>query len=163
MNAAVTIMQAVDWSKYDLQDWLKQFGLWQNSVFVSGGGENPIYQAMRKAKLKLSEKDRCKIIAYYLCDENFNDNVRGSRAVCLITDDEARAVQRLVLDIVDYTESEVMLEWMDAIICRYFKLRSWSEMKTNHRTVMDAKYDIRCGLAVLHNRNPQIRFTRGKI
>lgn len=30
MNAAVQqhIMQVVDWSKYSLEGWLKQFGLW---------------------------------------------------------------------------------------------------------------------------------------
>ena len=31
MNAAVTIMQITDWSKYCLEDWLYQFGAWMHS------------------------------------------------------------------------------------------------------------------------------------
>jgi hypothetical protein len=32
MTAAVTIMQAVDWTRFDLEGWLYQFGAWMNTV-----------------------------------------------------------------------------------------------------------------------------------
>lgn len=83
--------------------------------------------------------------------------------MCEITDDEARAVQRLILDVINNTDSEALLEWMDVIICRYFERPSWSKLQTQERTVMEAKYDIRCGLAVLHYRYPFIKYNKGNI
>ncbi|MCF9035290.1 hypothetical protein [Acinetobacter nectaris] len=169
MGAAIKqqhIMQAVDWSKYDLQDWLRQCGLWQSLSLgrgSGGSGLNPIYQAMKKAKLKINSKDRAKLISYYLCDDESEELRIRVRETCLISDDEARAVQKLVLDIINNTNSEVQLEWMDAIIGRYFNMRSWSQMQTANRTVMDAKYDVRCGLATLHTKYSFLVFTKGKI
>lgn len=49
---------------------------------------------------------------------------------------------------------------MDAIIERYFNQKSWTQLVTPERTAMDAKYDVRCGLAALHNR---YQFIRGSI
>lgn len=83
--------------------------------------------------------------------------------VCLITDDEARAVQRLIIDILDGCTSEAMLDWMDAIIERYFNQKSWTQLVTPERTAMDAKYDVRCGLAALHNRYQFIRYKNGSV
>ncbi|MFL4393358.1 hypothetical protein RJ729_00725 [Acinetobacter pittii] len=90
--------------------------------------------------------------------------MRGKKKIlCEITDDEARAVQRLILDIINNTDSEALLEWMDVIICRHFEGYSWSKLQTPERTVMEAKYDIRCGLAVLHYRYPFIKYNKGNI
>lgn len=83
-------------------------------------------------------------MAYYFCDESIEE-VRGNKKLlCEITDDAARAVQRLILDVINNTDSEALLEWMDVIICRYFERHSWSKLQTPERTVMEAKYDIRC-------------------
>lgn len=52
MNSAINknIMQAVDWSRFDLEGWLYQFGAWidQESFVGAPGGtyKNPIAQAM---------------------------------------------------------------------------------------------------------------------
>ncbi|TCB32267.1 hypothetical protein E0H86_05960 [Acinetobacter sp. ANC 4635] len=73
-----------------------------------------------------------------------------SKVVCQIDDNEARAVQRLVLDLMG--RSEIMDDWMDAIVDRYFRGLSWSEMVTPERTQADARQDVKCGLAVLHCR-----------
>ena len=118
---------------------------------------------MTRAKVKSFKADKGKLIAYYLCDENFKETPNTKKGTCEITDNEARAVQHLVLDVINGSDSEALLMWMDAIICRYFKLYSWAEMETDDRTVMDAKYDIRCGLAVLHVKHQHIRLTNGKI
>ena len=163
MNNAVHIMQIVNWSKYDLQDWLRQFGYWQDSARNHyGSNENPIAIAMHKAQLKIAKKDQEKLIAYYICDEKLEESKRHKMS-CQISDDEARAVQKLVLDVINGTESEVLLSWMKVIIERYFNQKSWAELKLHDRTVMDAEYDIRCGLAVLHSRYGFIQFTKGKI
>lgn len=30
MNAAVTIIQATDWTRFSTEDWFRQFGAWMN-------------------------------------------------------------------------------------------------------------------------------------
>lgn len=164
MNVKLHIMQAVDWSKYDLTEWLRQFGYWQGAMIRFGGSsENPLVGAIKRAKLRLKKGDREKIIAHYLCDENFSELSPKKINTCLITDDEARAVQRLLVDVLDGCDSEAMLEWMDAIIDRYFNQKSWTELVNKNRTSMDAKYDVRCGLAALHIRYQFISYKNGSV
>ncbi|MFV5193330.1 hypothetical protein ACMXYY_14545, partial [Acinetobacter courvalinii] len=164
MNAKLTTIQNTDWSKYDLQGWLRQFGLWQSSTIGRYGNINPIAVAITKARTNIKDFDREKLIAFYMCDEKFYEKRKKVDQVCEITDNEARAVQRLVLDIVlsaKTLNSEAQLEWMSAIVDRYFNLSSWAEMKSEFRTEMEAKYDVRCGLAVLHSRYPFIKYIKG--
>lgn len=163
MNSKLHIMQGVDWSKYDLPEWLRQFGYWQGAVIRFGGStENPLVGAIKKQNLDLRKgigKRSLLIISVMkiLSRSNLKPNV------CLITDDEARAVQRLIIDILDGCTSEAMLDWMDAIIERYFNQKSWTQLVTPERTAMDAKYDVRCGLAALHNRYQFIRYKNGSV
>ncbi|AOA58260.1 hypothetical protein [Acinetobacter larvae] len=168
MNAAVTIMQATDWGKYDLEGWLYQFGAWQNTVQgTCGKSLNPIAAAMDQAvvkrkKLKLGIRKKRQITAdAMLSDIDFMPIKKQTPKdiVCEITDNEARAVQRLVLDL--RGQSDVMDEWLDAIVDRYFYFNSWSEMVikvgyVDNPTIIRSKYgaeqDVKCGLAVLHSR-----------
>ena len=149
------IMQAVDWSKHSLEEWLYQFGAWMNSVAgVCGSSVNPIAVAMDQAVVKqklakLTEQQKKEIIAAHFLD-NEKPKLTRSNITCLINDNEARAVQRLVLDM--QGQSEIMDEWMDAIICRYFYGNSWAQMCSEKRTGVDAKFDVKCGLAALHCR-----------
>ncbi len=47
------ILQTVDWSRFNLEEWLYQFGVWQNSVKVTCGKSlNPIAIAMDQAVVK---------------------------------------------------------------------------------------------------------------
>ena len=95
------------------------------------------------------------IIVDYLTGDFEPPKARRSKLVCQIDDNEARAVQRLILDM--QGQSEVLDDWLDAIICRYFYNNSWAEMKNSTRTEMDAKFDVKCGLAALHVRYGFIR------
>src|SRR5690606_37791634 len=158
MNAMVkvqNIMQVVDWSKYSLEEWLYQFGAWMNSVAgTCGKSNNPIAVAMDEAivkqrKFKLGVRKTRQIIADSMLSEE-KPKLSRSGVVCEIDDNEARAVQRLILDM--QGQSEIMDEWMDAIICRYFYGNSWSQMCNENRTGVDAKFDVKCGLAALHCR-----------
>jgi len=158
MNAAVQkqhILQAVDWSRFDLEGWLYQFGAWMNSVKgTCGKSINPIAVAMDQAVVKqkivkLTEEQKKEIIAaHFLCDTQ--PKLSRTKTVCQIKDNEARAVQRLILDM--QGQSEVLDDWMDAIISRFFYGCSWSEMVTENRSQMDARMDVKCGLAALHSR-----------
>ena len=166
MNAMVkvqNIMQAVDWSKYSLEEWLYQFGAWMNSVSgVCGSSVNPIAVAMDQAvvkqrKFKLGVRKTRQIIADSMLSEEKPKLTRSS-ITCLIDDNEARAVQRLILDM--QGQSEIMDEWMDAIICRYFYGNSWAQMVKWEMNPVgdmvkiysenDARADVKCGLAALH-------------
>jgi len=156
------ILQAVDWSRFDLEGWLYQFGAWlYTNTSQSGKSVNPIAVAMDNAvKLKkykkLSAEQKLKIVAGYMLDEFEEPKPRKARLTCEIDDNEARAVQRLILDLQGH--SEVLDDWMDAVISRYFYSCSWSEMVTPERTQNDARSDVKCGLAALHSRYGYIKF-----
>lgn len=171
MNAAVNhIMQTTDWTKYSLEEWLYQFGAWMYSNSgTCGESINPIAVAMDQAakKRKQEVKGKEQIIADWLCsdDDTPMPKLRGKGITCEITDNEARAVQRLILDM--QGQSEVLDEWLDAVIDRYLYGNSWSDMvikvgrvdnPTILRTQHDAREDVRCGLAAMHCRYPFIRF-----
>lgn len=159
MNAAVQqqhILQAVNWSRFNLEEWLYQFGAWMNSVSgTCGRSVNPIAVAMdqavvkRKQQKKLTEAEKSQIIANYSTSEDKPKRNRSS-IVCQIDDNEARAVQKLILDV--QGQSEILDDWMDAVISRYFYGNSWSQMVTENRSQNDARSDVKCGLAALHSR-----------
>ena len=174
MNVMVkvqNIMQAVDWSKHSLEEWLYQFGAWMNSVSgVCGNSVNPIAVAMDQAVVKqkiakLTEQQKKEIIAAHFLDSE-KPKLTRSNITCLIDDNEARAVQRLILDM--QGQSEIMDEWMDAIICRYFYGNSWSQMvkwemnpvgdMVKMYSENDARADVKCGLAALHCRYKFIEY-----
>lgn len=167
-------MQAVDWGKYSLEEWLYQFGAWMNSVAgTCGKSINPIAVAMDEAvvkqrKFKLGVRKTRQIIADSMLSEE-KPKLSRVGVVCEIDDNEARAVQRLILDM--QGQSEIMDEWMDAIIDRYFYGNSWPnmvikvgrvDMPTIIRSEMDARSDVKCGLAALHTRYSFIRYKAAK-
>ncbi|NUG81388.1 hypothetical protein HUN33_15235, partial [Acinetobacter bereziniae] len=157
-NAVATqhILQTVDWSRFDLEGWLYQFGAWlYTNTGPTGKSVNPIAIAMdnavkEKKYKKLSPEQRLKIITGYLMEDLGQAKPRKTRLTCEINDNEARAVQRLVLDL--QGQSEILDDWMDAVISRYFYGNSWPEMVTPQRTQNDARCDVKCGLAALHSR-----------
>lgn len=150
------ILQSINWSRFDLEGWLYQFGAWMSSVSgTCGQSINPIAIAMdtatktRKQK-KLSTAQESQIIVDFLTGDYQPPKPRKTSTLCEIDDNEARAVQRLILDI--QGQSEILDDWMDAIIDRYFYGNSWSEMVRENRTQADSRMDVRCGLAALHSR-----------
>ncbi len=172
MNAAVNhIMQVVDWSRFDLEGWLYQFGAWMGSVSgTCGQSVNPIAVAMDQAvvkrkKFKLGVKKSRQVIADYMVSDIDAPRVSRRGCACEITDNEARAVQRLILDM--QGKSEILDDWLDAVIDRYFYGNSWPKMvikvgsvdkPTIIRSEMDARSDVKCGLAALHSRYGFIKY-----
>ena len=63
---------------------------------------------------KLTQKQREDLIAQYLRDENFKEPQLRRGVVCNISDNEARAFQRIILDI-RQIESESLQDWVDAV------------------------------------------------
>lgn len=159
MNAAVNhIMQTVDWTRFSLEEWLYQFGAWMHSNSgTCGKSINPIAVAMDQAvkKRKQQIKGKEQIIADWISSEGVT-TVKRKGITCEITDNEARAVQRLILDM--QGKSHVLDEWLDAVIDRYFYGNPISALVNESRTLMDAKFDIKCGLAAIHAKYPFIDF-----
>ena len=175
MNAAVTIMQTTDWKKYSLEEWLYQFGAWMYSNSgTCGKSINPIAVAMDEAVKKQKVKkiqSKEQIVADWINSDEASPKVVKNKSVCEITDNEARAVQRLILDM--QNQSDVLDGWLDALVYRYFYGNSWSQMvryqnKKNEDGVIervkvysewDARFDVKCGLAAMHVRYPFINFS----
>ena len=168
MNAAVNhIMQSVDWTRFSLEEWLYQFGAWMHSNSgTCGKSINPIAIAMDQAvkKRKQQVKGKEQIIADWMASDEVT-TVKRKGVTCEITDNEARAVQRLILDM--QGKSHVLDEWLDAVIDRYFYGNSWPNMvikvgrvdsPTIIRSEMDARSDVKCGLAALHSRYSFIKY-----
>lgn len=156
MKTKQHILQSINWSRFDLEGWLYQFGAWLYSAMgTCGRAVNPIAIAMDtatkvKKQKKLSRKQELQVITDYLAGDYELPKPRKTRTLCEIDDNEARAVQRLVLDMKG--QSEILDDWMDAIIDRYFYSNSWSEMVRENRTQADSRMDVKCGLAALHSR-----------
>lgn len=144
------ILQTVDWSKFDLEGWLRQFHAWSD-----GRTQTALSMIKIPVDKKMTQKQREALIAEYLLLQDFKKS-KPKMIKCIIDDNEARAVQRLILDM--QGRSEIMDEWMNAIISRYFLNRSWPEMVNKNRTQHDAREDVRCGLAAMHCKYPFIRF-----
>ena len=104
MNAAVTIMQATDWSKFSTEDWFRQFGAWMNGDTET---KKLVYKSLPTRKL--TQHQREELIAKYMSDEGFREQRLRKGVVCQITDNEARAFQRIVLDI-RQIDSEPLIE-----------------------------------------------------
>ena len=159
MNAAVNhIMQTVDWTRFSLEEWLYQFGAWMHSNSgTCGKSINPIAVAMDQAvkKRKQQIKGKEQIIADWISSEGVT-TVKRKGITCEITDNEARAVQRLILDM--QGKSHVLDEWLDAVIDRYFYGNPISALVNESRTLMDAKFDLKMGLAAIHARYPFIEY-----
>ena len=159
MNAAVNhIMQTVDWTRFSLEEWLYQFGAWMHSNSgTCGKSINPIAvamdQAVKKRKQQIKGKDQ--IIADWMASDEVT-TVKRKGITCDITDNEARAVQRLILDMKG--KSHVLDEWLDAVIDRYFYGNPISALVNESRTLMDAKFDLKMGLAAIHARYPFIEY-----
>lgn len=158
------ILQTIDWSRFDLEGWLHQFGAWMNSVSgTCSQSINPIAVAMdnatkKRKQKKLTNLQESKIIVDFLTGDYQLPKLKQTKIVCQIDDNEARAVQRLILDM--QGQSEILDDWMDAVIDRYFYGNSWSQMVTEERSKYAAEQDVKCGLAALHCRYKFIEYKR---
>lgn len=152
MNAAVTIMQATDWSKFSTEDWFRQFGAWMN-----GNAEKKklIYKSLPTRKLTQQQRDE--LIALYMNDDNFREPRIRRGTACKITDNEARAFQRIILDI-RAIDSEPLQDWMDAIWQVYVENKKLREVAEMYETsTIQIRQDMKCALAFISGRYPNLR------
>lgn len=152
MSAAVTIMQAMDWSKFSTEDWFRQFGAWMNGDTET---KKLVYKSLPTRKL--TQHQREELIAKYMSDEGFREQRLRKGVVCQITDNEARAFQRIVLDI-RQIDSEPLQEWMEVLWSVYVENKSLREASVYFDTsLLQIRQDIKCGLAFIVGRYPALK------
>ena len=151
MNVAVTIMQATNWSKFSIEDWLRQFGAW-----INGDTQTIVKMVKSLPAKRLNQEQKDILLASYL-----GGSVQRSRAMkkgiaCEITDNEARAVQRIILDLQDHP-SEILREWMAVIWSHYVMGDSLRDVAERHGTSLhQVRQDIKCGLSFIGGRYPSL-------
>lgn len=152
MNAAVTIIQATDWTRFSTEDWFRQFGAWMNGDTET---KRLVYKTIPTKKL--TQKEREGLIAQYLLDEKFKEPQLRRGVACLISDNEARAFQRIVLDI-RQIESESLQDWVDAVWQIFVENRKLREVAKMYETsTIQIRQDMKCALAFISGRYPNLK------
>ncbi|MND91020.1 hypothetical protein D3C80_831270 [compost metagenome] len=152
MSAVATIMQTTDWSKFSTEDWFRQFGAW-----INGDSERKQKFYKTLPTKKLSKKQREELLTQYMNDENFKDPSFHKGVSCQINDNEARAFQRIILDLRQH-ESEILQEWLDVIWCVCVdnnKLRKAAALFET--STIQIRQDMKCGLAFISGRYPNLK------
>lgn len=153
MNAAVTIMQSINWKERSFEDWLRQFGVWCDYY-----PENKRMIVKSTPDRKLTQEQREWLIAEYMIDGERISRVHRKTKSCLIDDNEARAVQKLWLDMRE-TESEVLQGWLQLVWSHYVEGKSLRQIsEESNYPLISVRQDIKCGLSHLSGRNPHLRF-----
>lgn len=152
MNAAVTIMQTTDFSRFSTEDWFRQFGAWVN-------GDSERKQKFYKSlpKKRLSKQLREEMLAQYLSDDVYRVHTFSKGVACKINDNEARAFQRIILDLRQH-ESSVFQEWLDVIWFVYVDNKKLREAAEKFETsTIQIRQDMKCGLAFISGRYPNLK------
>ena len=107
------LMQLVDWKKHSAADWVVQFGVWARSNRVSSPAP---YTCPLAAMIDKNNKGRKKA-------------TRNPDPELVINDDEARAVNRMLLDMLGGVNSHVSRQaWI--LILKYE--HRWTDLAISH-------------------------------
>lgn len=92
-----------------------------------------------------------------LRDENFKEPQLRRGVVCNISDNEARAFQRIILDI-RQIESESLQDWVDAVWQIFVENRKLREVAEMYETsTIQIRQDMKCALAFISGRYPNLK------
>ncbi|AKQ29915.1 hypothetical protein V7I38_18905 [Acinetobacter baumannii] len=157
MNAAVNhIMQTVNWKERTLEGWLRAFGAWCDAC-----PNNRLTIIKTTPDKKLTQDQREWLLNVYMNDGEYIGRMpTPKKSGRLINDNEARAFQRLWLDIKD-NASEVLQEWLDLVWSHYvsgYSLREIALRRGISKASVDQ--DIRCGIAYMRGQASFIKSER---
>lgn len=155
MNATLTIMQAVDWKKYSFEEWCCQLGAW-----INGDNETMVRVVKTMPTKHITQQQREKLLAMYMNDAELKDRlcVRRKGTCCELDNNEARAIQRLFLDI-QLIEDEVLQEWLSSIWSHFVMGNSLRNIASSCEIpVNQIRQDLKCGLAFIKSRYPHFNF-----
>ena len=160
MNVAVKtqhIMQAVDWSKFSFEDWLRQFGAW-----INGDNETMVMIVKTMPTKRITQQQREKLLAMYMQDEKLKDRLCVQRrgTCCQLDNNEARAIQKLILDVQSIND-EIVQDWVSALWSHYVMSNSIRDIAASNDThIAQIQQDIKCGLAFIKSRYPHFTFDK---
>lgn len=160
MNAAVTIMQTTDWSKFSFEGWCRQLGAW-----INGDNETMVMVVKTMPTKRITQKQRERLLAMYMADEKLKDRlcVQRKGTCCELNDNEARAIQKLLVDL-QSIDDEVVQDWIGSIWWHYVMGESIRDIaKSNDTYGSQIQQDIKCGLAFIKSRYPHFvidKFTK---
>lgn len=83
MNAATKI-EVMDWSKYTIEEWLKQYGAYVQTCRMKSGNE--------------PDQLRVNQIYWLICENNKGVAPRKDQVICNISDFEADQVRKMIVD-----------------------------------------------------------------
>ncbi|WP_088459404.1 hypothetical protein [Acinetobacter soli] len=155
MNAAVTIMQTTDWSKFSFEGWCRQLGAW-----INGDNETMVMVVKTMPTKRITQKQRERLLAMYMADEQLKDRlcVQRKGTCCELNDNEARAIQRLIMDI-QLVEDEILQDWVSSIWSHHVMGNSLRDIaKSSDTSVNQIRQDLKCGLAYIKSRHPYFTF-----
>lgn len=151
MNAAVTIMQTTDWSKFSFEGWCRQLGAW-----INGDNETMVMVVKTMPTKRITQKQRERLLAMYMADEQLKDRlcVQRKGTCCELNDNEARAIQKLLIDL-QSIDDEIVQDWIGSIWWHYVMGESIRDIaKSNDTYGSQIQQDIKCGLAFIKSRYP---------
>ena len=157
MNMPLTIMQATQWNKYSFEEWCRQLGAWLN-----GDNETMVRVVKVMPTKRITQKQREKLLAMYMADDLLVDRlcIQRKGTCCELDCNEARAIQRLFLDI-GSEDDEVLSDWIAAIWSHYVMGNSIRNIaKHNDTYIAQIQQDIQCGLAFIKCRYPHFTFEK---
>lgn len=159
MNAIVKphIMQTINWSERTLEEWLTQFGFWCDARI-----ENKRSVVESIPDRKLTEEQKEWLIAEYFNNEKYIKNIsinhKNQKKNDCITDNEARAVQKLWLEL-NPKNNLVLRDWLWTVWDHYVNGSSYGQIATRCGiSKSSVQQDIRCGLSHIAGRNSFLRF-----
>lgn len=82
MNAATKI-EVMDWSKYNIEEWLKQYGAYVQTCRMKSGHE--------------PDQLRVNQIYWLICENNKGVAARKDQVICNINDYEAEQVRKMIV------------------------------------------------------------------
>lgn len=157
MTAALTIMQTTDWSRYSFEDWLRQFGAW-----INGDTETMVRVVKTMPTKRITQQQREKLLAMYMNDKTLKDRLCIQRrgTCCQLNSNEARAVNKLILDI-QSIQDEIVQDWVSTIWSHYVMSNSIRDIAASNDTnIAQIQQDIKCGLAFIKSRYPHFTFDK---
>lgn len=160
MNAVVQekhILQAVNWSKFSFEEWLRQLGAW-----INGNNETMTRIVKTMPTKRITQKQREQLMAIYLDDDLLVDRlcVKRKGTCCTLDNNEARAIHKLFLDI-QSIDDEIIQEWVGAIWSHYVMNNSIRDIANSSEThIAQIQQDIKCGLAFIKSRYPHFRIDK---
>ncbi|MEX3808555.1 antiterminator Q family protein [Acinetobacter baumannii] len=141
MNNKPHVLQACNWKKYTIENWLEQFGAWINEDSAE------TYLGTRNTLTYLIDS----------VEGVKRDARKRSLPQCKISTDEARAVSGLLRDL-RMNPNPTLQEWLDFVVLYYVHGLSEETIADISKCSRNAvRQDLKCGIAYIVGQRNTLR------